>query len=193
LQKKIMPLEMVKRLWTVDEVLQMVEKGILPPDNRLELIRGELIEMSPGGLDHSATVNHIITLLIKLLEEKAIIWGQTNVPLDKYSAPEPDVAVLKYRKDSYFSRFPGPSDVFLFIEVAGSSLGIDRKIKAPLYAEMGIPEYWIVDLDKKCVEVYQKPENGKYSIKKIYRPGEKLVLPGLEEELEVEGVFGPAK
>lgn len=185
-----MPLAMVKHLWTVDEVLRMEEKGILPPDKRLELIRGELIEMSPIGSQHAAVVDRIQAFFITQFAGRINVRSQGPIQADEYSVPEPDIAVLRFREDFYEEKYPGPGDILLVIEVADSSLGFDRKIKAPLYAEMGIPEYWIVDLKKKCVEQYQQPEAGRYTLKQIRRRGEALVLPGLGVEVEVERVFG---
>jgi len=188
-----MALDATKKLWTVDEVLQMVEKGILPPDNRLELIRGELIEMSPIGNRHAVVVDRLLFYLNQILRGKVIIRCQGPVMADKFSIPEPDIAILRFRENFYEDKYPGPGDILWVIEVSDTSLGYDRKIKAPLYAEMGIPEYWIADLNRNCVEVYQKPADGRYTAKKIYRPGEKLVLPGEGEGLEIREVLGQTK
>ena len=183
---------MVKHLWTVDEVLRMEEKGILPPDKRLELIRGELIEMSPIGSQHVVVVDRLLYHLNQILKGRVIIRCQGPLEADKFSAPQPDFAILRFREDFYEEKYPGPGDILLVIEVADTSLSFDRKIKAPLYAEMGIPEYWIVDLKKKCVEQYQQPEAGRYGLKQIRRRGEALVLPGMGVEVEVAAIFGPA-
>ena len=185
-----MALDVTKKLWTVDEVLQMVDKGLLPHDNHLELIRGELIEMSPSGQRHSVAVNRIHLFLIELLGRKAFIWGQTNVLLDPYSAPEPDIAVLKFRDDFYEGRLPGPEAILLAIEIADTSLSYDRKIKAPLYAEFGIPEYWILDLQRQCVEQYQLPSESGYLRKTIVQKDQMLPLPGLGVEISVGALFG---
>lgn len=185
-----MALEVMKKLWTLDEVLQMVDKGILPHDNRLELIRGELIEMSPSGRKHSVAVNRIHLLLIELLGRKAVIWGQTNVLLDPFSAPEPDIAVLKWRDDFYESHLPGPQDILLAIEIADTTLNFDRRVKAPLYAEYGIPEYWILDLNGQCVKQYQLPHPEGYQRRTIVHKDQMLPLPGLGVEISVSGLFG---
>ncbi len=185
-----MALDVMKKLWTVDEVLQMVDTGILPPDNHLELIRGELIEMSPSGNRHSVAVNRINLFLIELLGRKAFMWGQTNVLLDQYSAPEPDIAVLKFRDDFYESHLPGPKDIILAIEVADTSLHYDRKVKTVLYAEFGIPEYWILNLRDQCVEQYQLPGAKGYLRKTIVQKDKAMALPGLDAEIHVSALLG---
>ncbi len=162
-----MALDVMKKLWTVDEVLQMVDTGILPPDNHLELIRGELIEMSPMGFKHGVAVGIIAKLLIKLCDEQHFVWLQSTFPLDNFSAPEPDIALLKWKGDVNSTQPPSPEDILLVIEVADTSLPYDRKIKAPLYAEFGIPEYWILNLRDQCVEQYQLPGAKGYQRKTI--------------------------
>ncbi|MBK8490918.1 MAG: Uma2 family endonuclease [Saprospirales bacterium] len=179
-----------KKLWTVDEVLHMQEAGILTPTSRLELIRGELIEMSPSGNLHAALVNDVFAQLLKLVAENAIVWGQTNVQLDIHSAPEPDIALLKYRKDRYFSRLPEPEDILLVIEISDSSLNLDRKIKAPLYAEFGIPEYWILDLAQNRVERYQQPGKDGFAQVEYFSTEVVLPLPELDAEISVGALFG---
>ena len=185
-----MALEVKKKLWTVDEVLEMVDKGILPEDNHLELIRGELLVMSPSGSRHGAAISRIHLLLIEMLGRKVVIWDQLSVLLDPYSAPEPDIAVLKYREDFYKERLPGPGDILFLIEVSDSTLDTDRKIKGPLYAEFGIPEYWILNLEKDCVEQYQLPLPEGYQRKTIIRKNQTLPLPELGVEVSVGALLG---
>lgn len=185
-----MPPEVTKKLWTIEEVLRMQETGILSPDNRLELIRGELIEMSPSGSKHMAAVARLHLILIELLGRRALIISQSSVELDPFSAPEPDIAVLRYREDFYKDHLPGPNDIFLFIEVADTSLGMDRKTKGLLYAEHGIPEYWIVDLNGQCVEQYQLPGKEGYGRRTVVVPGQMLTLPGFDIQISVSEMLG---
>lgn len=185
-----MALDVMKKLWTVDEVLQMVDTGILPHDNHLELIRGELIEMSPMGFKHGVAVGIIAKLLIKLCDEQHFVWLQSTFPLDNFSAPEPDIALLKWKGDVNSTQPPGPKDILLVIEVADTSLHYDRKIKAPLYAEFGIPEYWILNLPDQCVEQYQLPGAKDYQRKTIVQKDHALALPGLDAEIYVSALLG---
>lgn len=185
-----MPPEVTKKLWTIEEVLRMQETGILSPDNRLELIRGELIEMSPSGSKHMAAVARLHLILIELLGRRALIISQSSVELDPFSAPEPDIAILRYREDFYMDHLPGPNDIFLFIEVADTSLGMDRKTKGLLYAEHGIPEYWILNLRGQCVEQYQLPGKEGYGRRTVVVPGQMLTLPGFDIQISVSEMLG---
>lgn len=185
-----MPPEVTKKLWTIEEVLRMQETGILSPDNRLELIRGELIEMSPAGKRHVAAVARLNLYLIELLGRRALVISQSSIELDAFSAPEPDVAVLRFRDDFYAEAPIRPEDFILFIEVADTSLGFDRKAKGQLYAEFGIPEYWIVDLNGQCVEQYQLPGEEGYGRRTLVVPGQMLTLPGLDVQISVSEMLG---
>lgn len=108
-----MPPEVTKKLWTIEEVLRMQETGILSPDNRLELIHGELIEMSPAGKRHVAAVARLNLYLIELLGRRALVISQSSIELDAFSAPEPDVAVLRFRDDFYAENPIRPEDFIL--------------------------------------------------------------------------------
>ena len=143
--------------FTVDEYEQMIDKGILTENERIELIRGEVVEKMVIGPLHSATVKRINRLLTTRLLDLAIVSVQDPIVLDN-SEPEPDLALLAPRDDFYASSKPKSSDVRLVIEVADSSLAYDRDIKLPLYAQAGIQEFWIVNLNESKVEVYRQPQ-----------------------------------
>ncbi len=161
-----------KRLINVKEYHLMGKVGILK-EKGIELIEGEIIKMSPTGSKHASCVNRLTNLLTKTrlvnqLEEKVIISVQNPIALGEFSEPEPDLALLKYKADFYADTHPTPQDVLLLIEVADSTLETDRKIKAPLYAKAGIPEYWIVNLEEKQLEVFHSPKAGAYQQKNIF-------------------------
>jgi Uma2 family endonuclease len=141
---------------------KMIETGILTPLDRVELIRGAIIEMSPIGLKHAATMIRITNFLPSLLGNKALISVQNSVQLDDYSQPEPDIVLLKNREDFYASKRPTTSDIFLLIEVSDSSYKYDQEIKLPLYAENKGQEVWIINLNNDTLEVYRYPENNFY-------------------------------
>ena len=168
----------------------MQERDILPPDSRLELIRGELVEMSPIGLSHVIVVGLITKLLSKLAGEEYQVWVQSSFPLDDFSAPEPDIALVKWKGNALSTQPPSAKDLVLVIEVADSSLAFDRKVKAPLYAEFGIAEYWILDLQNQCIEQYWSPHKDGYRQKTIVEKGQPLVVPGLGVEVKVEELLG---
>ncbi len=153
----------IRRAITVAEYHRMGEVGILTEDDRVELIEGELIAMSPIGSGHSGTMNALTHSLVQAIGQRGVVGVQNPVVLDNLSEPQPDFAVLKPRDDYYRSATPRPDDVLLIIEVADSSLTYDRRVKRSLYARHGIPEFWIVNLTANEVEICRAPENGQYS------------------------------
>ncbi len=147
-----------KHFITAAEFTRMGEAGIFAEDERLELIEGEIVEMSPIGRRHAGRVRFLINLLTRMLgDDEAVIDAQDPVVLGDLSEPQPDLALLKPRADYYADEHPRPSDVLLLIEVADSSLAYDREVKVPIYARYGVPEVWIADLEGGAVEVYRRP------------------------------------
>jgi Uma2 family endonuclease len=170
-----------RRALTVAEYHRMGEAGILTEDDRVELIEGQLIAMSPIGSAHSGTVNAFTHRLVLALGHRGIVAVQNPVQLDDFSEPQPDFAVLKPREDYYRRATPRPEDVLLIIEVADSSLAYDRNVKRSLYARHRIPEFWIVNLAAKEVEVCRSPEGEQYtSVSRVGQDGvlEPQLLPG---------------
>ena len=143
---------------TVDEFERIVEAGVFAPDERLELIDGEIVDMSPIGNPHMACVNRLNTLFAPLsVAGRAIVQVQGAFVASDVSRPQPDVALLRPRADFYATAGPGPTDVLLAVEVADSSLRYDTGVKRPLYAAAGVTEMWIVDLNGGVVEVATEP------------------------------------
>jgi Uma2 family endonuclease len=152
----------------------MVETGILSEHDRVELIRGEIVQKITVGPAHAACVNALNRILGELLTNRAVLSIQNPVRLPQ-SVPEPDVALLVPRADQYRKSLPTGADVLLVIEVADSPLIVDRSEKLLDYAEAGIAEYWIVNLIGNVVEVYRQPQaNGTYHEPLIAKPGETL-------------------
>jgi Uma2 family endonuclease len=131
--------------------------GILGEDDRVELIRGEIVEMSPIGRRHVAFIDNLNQLLVVRLAGRAIVSVQNPVVLADDSEPQPDLAIRRLRAVPYKEREAYAEDVLLLIEVADSSLAYDRSTKLRLYAEAGIPEYWVVDCTVETVEVHRGP------------------------------------
>ena len=157
----------------VHDYERMVLVGILHEQDRVELIRGEVLDMSPIGQDHEGIVNALTQALVLACQGKAIVSVQNSIRLDRWSVPQPDFAVFRYREDFYLEgRRPMPTDALLLIEVADSSLQYDRKVKLPLYAAAGIPESWIVDLQQRVVDAYTQPEGGRYTGEATYKGGD---------------------
>ncbi|MBD3628592.1 Uma2 family endonuclease [Cyclobacterium sp.] len=178
-----MATEVVKRLINVDEYHKMAEMGILKPDDRLELIQGEIYEMSPIGSKQAGIVNKLASLLNELFKNKAVVGVQNPVQIDDRNEPEPDICLLKYRPDFYASAHPVPADVLAIIEVSDASIRFDKDVKLPLYATHRIPEYWIIDLDNNWIEVHTNPKKGSYASIQRYLPGEEISL--MEQRLSV--------
>jgi Uma2 family endonuclease len=169
----------------------MIEHGIFKEDEPIELIRGEVIRKLPIGNPHAATVNRLNRLLSKCIQDDTMLSIQNPIWLGE-SEPEPDVAILTYREDLYASRRPMSEDVLLLIEVADLSLGYDREIKGPVYAEAGVPEYWIVNLNQSTVEVHRNPQpDGRFATAFTARIGETLTpLHAVGWTISVNAILG---
>ena len=174
---------------TVDEYEGMIASGALAEDDRVELIRGEVVPKMPIGDEHAACVGQLTFRLTPLLQRRALVWTRNPIRLAA-SMPEPDLALVHSRDDFYRSGKPRPADIDLVIEVADSSLATDRDSKATLYAENGIPEYGIVNLNDAAVEVHRGPRaDGTWTYTHTARPGHTLdALPGLA--LSVADILG---
>lgn len=165
-----MAVEVTRRRFTVDEYEAMGAAGILGEDDRVELIDGEILTMSPPGPPHYGTVNRLTHLFVRLAGETAVVHVQSPVRVDRYSEPQPDLALLRPRADYYAGARVTPVDVLLAIEVADTSLAFDRTVKAALYARRGIVEYWIVDVHSRAVIRHADPRDGRYTTVDVVPP-----------------------
>lgn len=143
---------------SVKEYHLMGEVGILHEDDRVELIEGEIINMLPIGPAHASLTSFVFRKLGYRVEGRAIPWSQNPIYLGPNSEPQPDFALLRYRSDGYKSALPGAADVLLLVEIADTSVQYDREVKTPLYARHGIPEYWLVNLPERRIEVHLDPD-----------------------------------
>jgi len=157
-----MALHLLRGPFTVDTYQRLGELGVLRENDRVELIAGQVVEMSPIGDRHASCVRRLIHLFSRSLRAAAILDVQNPVVLGEQDAPQPDVVLLKPRPDAY-PRHPRASDILLVIEVADTTLAYDREIKIPLYARAGIPEAWVVDLAADRIEVFEDPIAGQYT------------------------------
>jgi len=165
--------------FSVEEWHQMGEAGLFRENPRVELLDGEVIQMSPIGNRHLACVNRLTRLLVNAVGDQAIVSVQNPVRLDDYSEPQPDVVLLLPRRDFYSSATPGAKDTVLLVEVSDTSLSWDRDRKAPRYAAAGIPTVWIVNLAAGAVLVRSGPAPDGYSDLRRAERGEILDVPGL--------------
>ena len=175
--------------FSVADFHRMAAVGILSPDDRVELIEGELIRMAPMGNWHAFVVSELHRLLLLGLGERAVVRSQTPLVLGTDSEPEPDVLVLRRRDDQYRDALPEARDVQLLVAVADTTLEVDRGVKLSLYARHGVPEVWIVNRRERQVEMHRQPVAGRYGDVRLRRTG--LVapadFPGLA--IAVEGLF----
>ena len=187
-----MAVSVQKKMFNVAEYEQMGLSGILAEDDRVELIEGEIIEMSPIGERHAACVKRLIDLFLQLQSQKAVVMSvQDPIHLDEYSEPQPDFALVKPRVDFYEKQKPGPNDVFLIVEVADSSLDYDRALKIPLYARHGIPEVWLLNLLNNSIDVHRNPSSTGYSVTETYLSGQSLSSTAFPEFMvEVKDLLG---
>ncbi|NCS47777.1 MAG: Uma2 family endonuclease [Microcystis aeruginosa BK11-02] len=173
-----MSLSLITRKFTVEEYEKMTTQGIIKPDEKVELIRGEIIKMSPMGT-------------YQKFGDLILLGVQNPIRLNNNSQPEPDLSLLIPRSDFYVAAYPCPQDIYLIIEVSDSTIDYDRYTKIPLYAEANIKEVWIVNLKEECLEVYRHPLHGSYqAIQKYYR-GESIFIESFPEiELTLIEILG---
>jgi Uma2 family endonuclease len=173
------PVQLTRLAFTIEQFQRMDQLGIFASDQRLELINGEIVEMSPIGTRHAGKINRLVHLFRQI--NNAYLSVQNPIRLSGSSLPQPDVVLLRPRDDFYDNTYPEPADVLLLIEVADTSLAYDRDVKVPLYAQAAIPEVWIVDLNKRELAVYRYPVNGKYTEVRYPQPAD-TVAPVLLPE-----------
>ncbi len=170
-----------RRLFNVHEYHQMAEAGILDEDERIELIEGEIVEMSPVGGPHIKRINDVTKLLNRSLDDRAEVSPQNPVRLNDRSEPMPDIAVLRYRGDD--EDVPVVGDVLVLIEISVSSLRRDLGWKLALYARAGIPEVWVFDVNGQCLLRHAEPSDGQYRRVDELRPGDSISVPTISDVL----------
>ncbi len=177
--------------FTADDVERMVRAGVLRPDDRVELIEGELIDMVPIGWAHQGCVNRLTELFVTGLRGRAVVQPQGPLRLSERSVPQPDLAILRPRPDYYAQGGPTAADVLLVIEVSDTTLAYDRDVKVPLYARHGIPEVWVVDLAGRRVLVFRQPSADAYSEQREYQLGDDCAPEAFPDlALSVEALVG---
>lgn len=169
-----MAVQLTRRLFTVEEFHRMGGAGILREDDRVELLEGEIIYMSPIGVRHANCVRRLNHLFSLKLGDKVIVDVQNPVMIGEHSEPQPDVMLLKPKPDFYASSHPAPEDVLLLVEVGDASAEYDRQVKLPLYARNGVQEVWVVDLVAEKIEIYRKPQAGVYQNTQVVSRGQSL-------------------
>ncbi|BAZ00666.1 hypothetical protein NIES37_46610 [Tolypothrix tenuis PCC 7101] len=156
--------------WTINEYHRMIAAGILD-DRRVELLKGEIIEMSPEGEPHAYFSTEAGEYLSRILGDRATIRPAKPITLANNSEPEPDIAIVQRLGREYLNHHPYPENIFWLIEYSDSTLEKDLEIKSKVYAEAEIPEYWVVNLRKRQLIVFRDPQDGEYASKSTLTSG----------------------
>jgi len=171
-----MTVQLLTHKFTTQQYHLMHEAGVFSQGDRLELINGEITEMSPIGRKHAVCVTRLNELFFSRLLGKVQIWSQNPIRLGNNSEPQPDLAILKRRDDFYIEALPTPADILLIIEVADSTIAYDREVKMPLYASEGIPEMWLFDLNGRLIESYSQPSVRGYKRMQCHEQGDSFAM-----------------
>lgn len=186
-----MELALKKHLITVDFFNHMVETGMFKPTERIELIEGEIYDMSPIGRLHARCVDLLNYFLSQFFVGKAIVRVQSPIILDDLSEPQPDISILRFQADFYKQSHPKAKDVLLIIEVADTTVDFDRTIKFPKYANADIPEAWLINLEADRIEVHSNPKENTYGMVKFYQRGEEISSETMPElKLKADDILG---
>lgn len=185
-----MTLELQRYRFNVQQFHQLGEIGIFAEGDRIELIDGDLAVMSPRSTRHVACVNTLNKSLVLTLHETAVVSVQNPIRLNDFTEPLPDFAVFRLQPHGYRESMPTGHDTLLVIEVADSTLRYDRNIKLPRYAEAGVPEVWIVDLQANEIEISWAAQGRRYTSSRIYLPGQVVESPTVSElRLDVDAIL----
>ena len=177
--------------FNVEEYHRLTESNILHEDDRVELVEGRIVDMTPIGSKHAACVSRLNRIFTMKLQTSAIVQVQNPIQLLDQSEPQPDIVVLKNRDDFYAERLPNADDILLVIEVADSSLEYDRETKLPLYAKANIPEVWLINLIENIVEIYSAPSLEGYNVITKHRHNQAIVPENFPDiKVVVSEIFG---
>jgi len=185
-----MAVQVQRHLFTIDKYHQMIESGVFDEDDRLELVDGEIVEMSPISPEHAGHVKRLNRLFTRRLGNRALVSVQDPIHLSDLSEPQPDLALLRPRDDDYAASHPQPAAVLLVVEVAETSTSYDRDVKMPMYARAGIAEAWLVSLADGWIEVYREPSPLGYKSIRRTTPGEAIAPLALSDmPIEVDEII----
>jgi len=185
-----MAVQLLRRKFTIAEYYQMAEAGIFLANDRVELIAGEIIEMSPIGSRHAAGTIRLTRLFSRLIGDRAFLSVQNPIRLSDRSEPQPDLTLLQLRPDFYAQGHPQPAEVLLLVEVSDTTVEYDREVKIPLYAQAGIVEVWLVNLPEEYIAVYRHPAGDRYLEIQRWQRGQNIsILAFPDVSLAVNDVF----
>jgi hypothetical protein len=171
-----MRIEAPRKLFTVEEFYRMADAGIFNEDDRVELIDGEILEMSPIGTRHLGSVNGANAIFARLFPGRAVVSVQNTLQLNDFSEPQPDLVLLRWRADAYRRKRPMADDALLVLEVADTTLKFDLEVKLPRYARAGLPEAWIEDLEANRLRVFRDPSPEGYRSSRVLSAGDTVTV-----------------
>jgi Uma2 family endonuclease len=182
------------RLLTTSEYEQMIAAGIFNENDRIELLEGVLVEMSPKGMKHATSTDRAARHFIRTLGDRAIVRNQNPIRLNDRSEPEPDLVLALPEEHEYSFRHPEPEDIYLILEVADTTLSYDRNNKGMSYAKSGIIQYLILNLNKMEIEDYREPGLDGYGQKQTYKAGQSFNLIACPDiEVKVSDLLPPTQ
>jgi Uma2 family endonuclease len=188
-----MAIDYQRRPITVEEFYRMAEHGIIGPDERIELLEGELIVVPPMNQPHASGVARLNELFVTRLGTRVVVMPQLPIRLSEISEPLPDFSILLRRSDFYVEDRVTPRAAYALVECSDSSLSFDRGPKLNAYAKSGVAEYWIVNLPERQVEIHRKPHNLGYAERTVAKPGESVAFAGIPDvAFAVDELLGPA-
>ena len=179
------------RLWTVAEYHRMVETGILAPDEPVELVAGQVIRMSPQKSLHATAVTLTRLLLEDSLGKQVLVRSQLPVILSDRSEPEPDVAVVMADVLRYLDHHPTPSEIYLIIEIADTTVKTDCNLKAKVYAQSGVKDYWVLDLNQRQLHIFREPSQSGYLQKDLLEEADRISPLHLDLSIQVRDMLPP--
>lgn len=186
-----MEAQVLRRTFSVEEFQRMAEAGVFAEGDRLELLDGEIVWMTPIGSRHAGCVRRLSEWFTRRLHADAIVSVQNPLVLSEQTEFYPDIALLKRRPDFYSESHPQAGDVLLVVEVADTTRDYDRRVKVPRYGRAGVPEVWVVDLLDRAIDVYREAVGDEYRDERRVGPGESLTIPGVpNQRITIDEVFG---
>jgi Uma2 family endonuclease len=190
-EEAAMLVDVVRRRFTVEEFWRMAEAGLFLDRPRVELVDGEILDMTPIGPRHAVCVSFLSEWFVRRLAGRALLFPQLSLRIDPRTECQPDLVLVRPPRAAYRDANPAPSDVLLLVEVSDTSRAYDRQVKLPIYAGAGVPEVWIVDVVTEIVETHREPVGDRYrEVQRLARGAS--VAPGAFPDLAlpVDELFG---
>ncbi len=181
-----MAMALAPRKLTVDEVISMAQTGLIGETERLELVDGTLYEMSPESYDHVDVTGWVVRELLRAYGDEYHVRSNSTLPTGRHTFLQPDAYVVRADRPTW----PTPADIPLVVEVAVTSSAYDRGLKASLYAQWGICDYWVIDLRQRELVRFTEPHDGRYTSTSVVDEGS-VVIPGTTSELTLAAILRP--